>query len=116
MFVAVVHVAADADGAFRGEPLFSRFLAAHVVEHLAVVDEQDVGDDLFELGVGLRSGPRGEEIVFARQQGWEIVLHIEGEALESPKLLEKGTPHHKDHFIGHKGRVSRGVNSDSIRK
>ena len=117
MFVAVVHVAADADGAFGGEARFARFFAAHVVEDAPLVDEQGVGDDLFEVGVGLRGGPWGKEIVFAREECREVVLHVEVQALEGSELLEEGTPHDKDHFIGHmEGSVAgngAGFNAES---
>jgi hypothetical protein len=61
--IVIVHVAADPDGAFGHEALFSRFFASDVVEYPASVDEKYVGDDLFKFLVGFGRSALGEEVV-----------------------------------------------------
>ena len=64
-FVVIVHVPADADAALGHEPLLAGLFAAHVMQHAPLVDEQHVGNDLLERGIGLRGG-RGVKKLFSR--------------------------------------------------
>ncbi len=81
--VGIVHVAADADGAFRCEALFPAFRTADVGEDASGVRKDGVGDDLFEIGVFFgqrafheaRSG-RGEECL-------EVAVDLKVESLET---------------------------------
>ncbi len=108
--VAVVHVAADAHAAFGDEALFAGFFAANVVEYGVARDDEDVGDDLLEVGVRLGGLARGEEVVFASEERGEIAVHVEAEPLKHAELLDERTAHDHDIFVFHALGVTGGRN------
>jgi len=106
-FIVVVHVAADADGAFGGEALFAGLFAADVVEDASLVGEEDVGDDLFEGLVRFCGAACGEEVVAAVLEGREVAVDVEIEALKGAELVEEGTSDDENHFFLHGEEICR---------
>jgi len=108
-FVLVVHVAADADGAFADEALLAALFAADVMEDGAAVEEEDVGDDLLEGGVGLGGSAGGEEVILAGEEDGEVTVYLEVEAVpDGAEGFEGLAADDEDVFFFHRGRECLG--------
>jgi len=82
-FIGVVHVTADTDRTFCDQALFTGLLAADVMQDRIAVRDQRVGNDLLMGRVIFRLGPRQKEIVPARENGAQIFLRLEIQAVKA---------------------------------
>ena len=87
-FVAFIHVTANADRAFRDEPLLACFLSADVVEDPILKREEHVGNDLLVSRIVLSLSTRKKEIIPARKKNVQVLLRPEVKPLKTPKLLK----------------------------
>jgi hypothetical protein len=83
-FISVVHMSADANRSLGDQPLFAGFFAANIMEDTIFVRQDDVGNDLLELAICLRSGARRKKIVCAIEQRRKIAIDLKGETLKAP--------------------------------
>src|SRR2546423_11550702 len=88
-FVAIVHVAADADRPFCHEPLFAGLLAAHVMQDRIAMRDERVRNDLLVRRIGLGPRAREEKIVPAREQRAQIFFRLEIQAVKAAELVEQ---------------------------
>ena len=79
---------ANADRAFRDEPLLACFLSADVVEDPILKREEHVGNDLLVSRIVLSLSTRKKEIIAARKKQVQVLLRLEAKPLETPKLLK----------------------------
>ena len=107
VLILIIHVSADADGAFRDEPLFARFFSANVVEHAPFVDEHDVRNDLLQSGIRFGRAARCEEGILARKECGQITVHVEAQPLKGTELIEERAADDEDLFCFHRAVVAR---------
>lgn len=104
MRVAVVDVPADADGHFGMQARFAPRFSAGVAKDAVTVVQDKVGNQLLVRRVIFGRAAGQEEVVGRVEEGLDVGLGFEGEAIEGSQTVENGAGDDKDVFFGgHKG-------------
>src|SRR5262249_38808862 len=80
---------------------FAGALAAYVAENPALADHEHVGDELLVRRIGFGAGAQHEARSAGGEELVEVVLDVEGKAVEGAGAVEGGALDDQDVFRGH---------------
>ena len=87
--IYVIDVSTNANRPFRYQTLFASFFTANVMKNAFSISNQNIRDNLFEVGIGFSLGAGHETVVFRIENGLEITICISTETLKNTKLFKK---------------------------
>jgi len=87
-FVRRVDMSADADRSATDEPRLARGFPADVTEYLTIATDDDVGNELLEVGIRFRLRTNHESGNTRGEQSREVSLHVEGNPLKHSRLFD----------------------------